>query len=510
MPITEAAGTRLVNLVAAPLMRGTTGFGWILALRQHAARRDDEDGASVLTHEHAYRQFGSNEGGLVKATASLLAAHGYSRELVAEYADATQRAELGNRAKSEFLANMSHEIRTPMTAILGFIDLLYTEGDLSKAPPERIDAIMTIYRNANSLLQLINDILDLSKIETGKLVIDETSVSPTDIVLQVVDLMRMRAEEKAIELDVEAIDPLPATITSDPARLRQILVNLLGNAVKFTHHGTVRLSVQQIDHGGAPQIEFRVGDTGIGIAEDQIAGLFAPFAQADSTITRRYGGTGLGLAISKRLATELGGDLTVSSVLGQGSTFTLRVPARPGILQSQSGEIPTREEGASTSDADASLPQAAPGGSGVLPKLDCRVLLVEDSLDNQRLISLFLRKAGAQVVIAENGRIGCDLVLQGLDSGAPFDVVLMDMQMPVLDGYSASRELRQARVETPIIALTAHAMADDRRKCLSAGCDEYLTKPVDRQQLIAMVARFCAQAPVRLLSATPSKHSPSP
>lgn len=483
MPVTDVAGTTLVNLVAAPLVRGRTYFGWLVGVRKYAARLEKDATGAILKHEHTNREFGSNEGGLVRATASLLAVHGHHWDLIAEYALARERAELGSRAKSEFLANMSHEIRTPMTAILGFIDFLYTEGDLSKAPRERVDAIQTIHRNANALLQIINDILDLSKIETGKLQIEAVSVSPRDIVLQVIDLMQIRAQEKGIELDVEEIDPFPETITSDPARLRQILVNLVGNAVKFTSRGRVTLIVQQVDGPAMPQLEFRVVDTGIGITESQFADLFTPFSQADSSITRRYGGTGLGLTISKRLAYELGGDLTATSVPGEGSTFTLRIPARAGDATSVEGS--TAETGPPVSPGTTTAPGRPPS------KLHGRVLLVEDAVDNQRLVSLILRKAGAEVAIAENGQIGCDRIHEARGAGSPFDVVLMDMQMPVLDGYSATRRLRRAGVETPIIALTAHAMTGDRQACLNAGCTEYLTKPIDRERLLAMVARFC-------------------
>jgi len=485
MPVTDLAGTTFVNLVASPLVRGHTHFGWLVGMRKYAARSEKDATGVFLKHEHTNREFGSNEGGLLRATASLLAVHSHHRLLVAEYALARERAELGSRAKSEFLANMSHEIRTPMNAILGFIDFLYNEGDLSKAPRERVDAIQTIHRNANALLQIINDILDLSKIETGKLQIEAVSVSPRDIVLQVIDLMQMRAQEKGIELDLEEIDPLPETITTDPARLRQILVNLVGNAVKFTSHGRVTLIVQQVDGETMPQLEFRVVDTGIGITESQFAELFTPFSQADSSITRRFGGTGLGLTISKRLAYELGGDLTATSVPGEGSTFTLRIPARAGEATSVEGS--TAETGPPVSLETTTAPASPPS------KVHGRVLLVEDAVDNQRLVSLILRKAGAEVEIAENGQIGCDRIQEARGAGSPFDVVLMDMQMPVLDGYSATRRLRRASVETPIIALTAHAMAGDRQACLDAGCTEYLTKPIDRERLIAMVARFCPQ-----------------
>lgn len=482
LEVKDGAGARVVNLAAARVANAGASFGWILALRRHESRTTHE--TPYARHEHTFREFGSTEGGLLQATASLLASHGRNQRLVEEYAIARERAEAGNRSKSEFLANMSHEIRTPMTAILGYVDLLYSEGDLSQAPAERVDAIMTIRRNADSLLQIINDILDLSKIETGKLEIERTDLSPVEITSQVVQLMQIRAEKKGIGLHMKLGNSLPPAINSDPARLRQILVNLVGNAVKFTDHGEVRVTVQ-LNEGLTPtQLEFRVSDTGIGIADDQTDGLFAPFSQADSSITRRYGGTGLGLAISRRLASSLGGTLSVSSVPGQGSTFTLSIPIVECAEHSEAHQ-------------QSALPEASQVQRSPVPaspsQLNCRVLLVEDSLDNQRLLSLLLRKAGATVVVAENGRIGCDTARQACEDESPFDIILMDMQMPVLDGYSATRELREAGDKTPVVALTAHAMQEDRKKCLDAGCDEYLTKPIQRERLIEMVARFCGQ-----------------
>ncbi len=480
LAVKDIAGANSVNLAAAQVTSDGASFGWILALRRHESRTARE--TPYARHEHTFREFGSTEGGLLQATASLLASHGRSQTLVEEYAIARERAEAGNRSKSEFLANMSHEIRTPMTAILGYIELLYSEGDLSKAPPERLDAITTIRRNAESLLQIINDILDLSKIETGKLEMERSDLSPVEVTSHVVQLMQIRAGEKGVGLHMEVGSPLPLIISSDPARLRQVLVNLVGNAVKFTDHGEVRITLELNEEVTPHQLQFHVSDTGIGIAEEQMDGLFAPFSQADSSITRRYGGTGLGLAISRRLASSLDGTLSMSSVLGQGSTFTLSIP----VIESEENRGTYQQ---SSPPEDAQVPRTSVSANPSL--LNCRVLLVEDSLDNQRLLSLLLRKAGATVVVAENGRLGCDAVRQAHEDGSPFDIVLMDMQMPVLDGYSAARELRELGDKTPIVALTAHAMQEDRRKCLDAGCDEYLTKPIQREGLIAMVARFC-------------------
>ncbi len=383
------------------------------------------------------------------------------------------------RAKSEFLANMSHEIRTPMTAILGFAEILRTEGDLSKAPPERLEAIDTMTRNGEYLLDLINDILDLSQIEAGKLDVERTICSPSQIVFEVLALMRVRADAKNLPLAAEFDGKIPESIQTDPIRLRQILINLVGNAVKFTEVGGIRVVARLFDGDTAEsRMEFEVRDTGIGISEEQMPGLFQPFSQVDSSATRKFGGTGLGLAISKRLVQRLGGDLTVISVPGKGSTFTLTVATGSlegvRLLDNPTQTCPQVEQ-----LDKPSVPRRAP--------LDCRILLAEDGVDNQRLIAFLLKKAGAEVTVAENGQVAIDYVHSTEVEGDRYDLILMDMQMPVLDGYDATRKLRAEGYRGPIIALTAHAMKEDRRRCLEAGCDEYLSKPVDRERLIQMV-----------------------
>ncbi len=394
--------------------------------------------------------------------------------------EARRLAEEASRSKSEFLANMSHEIRTPMTAILGFSETLL-DPDLSEA--ERIDAIRTIRRNGEHLLQIINDILDLSKIEAGKLDVERIPCSPVQIAREVIELMRVRAEGKGIDLDLVFEGPLPERVQSDPTRLRQILVNLLGNAIKFTERGGVRLVVRLAgEDPRRPMLRFDVIDTGIGMNDDQMARLFRPFTQADTSTTRRFGGTGLGLTISKRLAKMLGGDITISSRLGQGSTFTLTIATGPldGVKFVQQPDATDSEE-AREQASDGARPAVAEA------KLDCRILLAEDGRDNQRLISYFLRRAGARVEVVENGRLAVEAALRAEQAGEPFDVILMDMQMPELDGYGATAELRSRGYTRPIIALTANAMEGDREKCLQAGCDDFATKPVDRRKLLAAI-----------------------
>ncbi len=394
---------------------------------------------------------------------------------------AKEEAEAATRAKSEFLANMSHEIRTPMTAILGFTDLV-AEGCTRQCNYGRVrfaEHLDTIRRNGAHLLDLINDILDLSRVESGHMVTERIRFSPSRLITEVRSLMEPRAAAKQLSFDVEYAGPIPETIESDPTRLRQILVNLIGNAIKFTEKGGVRL-VTRLIRKGDPGLQCEVIDTGIGMTPDQTARLFEPFAQADASTTRRYGGTGLGLAISRRLALLLGGDIEVDSRPNEGSTFRVTVATGPldGVRLL---DRPHPES-----------PEAAPTAAGVVAHetLDgCRILLAEDGSDNRRLISHVLRKAGAEVVAVENGQQAVEAALAAVGSPRPFDVILMDMQMPMLDGYGAAALLRRHGYTGPIVALTAHAMSDDREKCLAAGCDDYATKPVNRPALIATIRR---------------------
>ncbi|MHB1036646.1 MAG: PAS domain-containing hybrid sensor histidine kinase/response regulator [Pirellulales bacterium] len=404
--------------------------------------------------------------------------------------DSRLLAEAANRAKSEFLANMSHEIRTPMTAILGYADLLLSEEYIERAPEPHRAAIQTIKRNGEHLLGLINGILDLSKVESGKMEIERVRCSPFALLAEVVSLIHVRAEEKSLPLEVEAVGPLPETVLTDPLRLRQILLNLAGNAIKFTDQGAVRLAVRLLCEGGPPRLCFEVTDTGIGMNEEQVKKLFQPFSQVDSSSTRKFGGMGLGLCISKRLAEALRGDIEVRSQPGKGSSF--RVTIDPGSLDG----IRMIE------NAQETLLDRPPEVTTATPhkiELHGRILLVEDGLDNQRLIGLLLKMAGAEVTVVENGQLAVEAALASLATGERFDVILMDMQMPVMDGCEATRTLRGRGYTGPIIALTAHSMVADRQKCLDAGCDDYVTKPVDRQSLLATVAHWAAPAPARAL-----------
>ncbi len=404
------------------------------------------------------------------------------------------QAKSANAAKSAFLANMSHEIRTPMTAILGFADLLKDSlaqcgGSDCHAGAEELAArqehLKTIQRNGEHLLGLINDMLDLSKIEAGKLHVEHIECSPIQIVEEVLSLMRVRAVEKGLLLEAQYDFPLPQAVLSDPTRLRQVLVNLIGNALKFTPAGRVDVSVRhRAASEGLSSLDFVVRDTGIGMTPEQLERLFQPFSQADASTTRHFGGTGLGLTISKRLAEALGGDIQVESRPGQGSVFTLTISVEaleaPGYVNG-AAEAPVRP--GRQREAEASRPHHLYG----------RVLLAEDGRDNQRLISTILRKAGAEVDVAENGRLAVERVQDAQAAGRPYDIILMDMQMPEMDGYQATLRLRALGVTTPIVALTAHAMAGDRQKCLDSGCTDYASKPIQRTALLTQLAGLLGQ-----------------
>jgi len=391
------------------------------------------------------------------------------------------QAESANRAKSEFLANMSHELRSPLTAILGFSETLLYEGDLRSAPKERVDAINTILSNGEHLLNVINSILDLSKIEAGKLESEQAQFSPFQISEDVVALLRGRADTKGIDLGIDFIGKLPKTILGDPTQLRQMLINVIGNAIKFTERGSVRLNVSlSTETDSNPMLKFDVIHTGIGMTQEQIKTVFNPFCQADTSMTRRFGGTGLGLAITKRLAELHGGTISVTSQPGHGSTFCITIS--PGSLEDVEW---VDKQTNSTPEKKSERPDPPRSDK----PLHARVLLAEDGIDNQKLIAFLLTKAGAEVTIAENGLVAYEKTMEARDAGTPYDVILMDMQMPVLDGYESVRRLRQEGYEGPIVALTAHAMTGDREKCLSCGCNDYATKPISREQLVTVVNR---------------------
>ena len=397
---------------------------------------------------------------------------------------AKEAADQASRSKSEFLANISHEIRTPLTAILGFTKLLMDGPD---GPDERAEYLQIIRASAEHQLLLINDLLDVSKIEAGKLQIHRVACSARTIVDEVLQTLRYRADEKGLALSsLWPAAPLEPIYT-DPSRLHQLLINLVGNAIKFTAAGSVQAVTQTIVAEGRRRLRIDVIDTGMGIAEDKQQVIFAPFVQADSSIAPQYGGTGLGLAISRSIAGLLGGSLSVSSKVGAGSTFTLIIDA----------ERPVTVE----------LSACPPSASGARPAADIsalrgrRILLVEDNPFNRKLIYLTLSKTGAMVEWAENGQAGVEKA-----QAECFDLVLMDMQMPVMDGYTAAARFRELGYRGPIIALTAHALPAEREKCHAAGCTAFVSKPIDLDHLKALVAQFLSSTSIesrRLLSAGP-------
>ncbi len=408
---------------------------------------------------------------LAQHTAALEAAN-------ADLARATRAAEEANRTKSAFLANMSHEIRTPMTAILGFADVLLAPESNEE---ERIDAARTLHRNGQHLLTLVNDILDLSKIEAGRMEVELAPTPLRPIVRDVLDLCSVKAAEKGLLLDVALEGAVPDTVVTDSVRLKQALVNLMMNAIKFTSRGGVCLDIGCDPE--ARQLRFHVTDSGIGLTKEQIARLFRPFTQADVSTTRLYGGTGLGLTITKWIALQLGGDVTLVSAPGKGSTFTLTIGtgALEGVEMVKELTRHARRETSMTTGA-------------ALPSLRGRVLLAEDGPDNQRLVSHLLRKAGATVEVVGHGKLALDAALEARERGEPFDLILMDMQMPFMDGYTATRALRDAGYTGPVIAFTAHAMKGEQDKCFAVGCDAYLSKPISREKLITEVAHYMPRA----------------
>jgi Amt family ammonium transporter len=389
---------------------------------------------------------------------------------------AKDAAEAATRSKSQFLATISHEIRIPMTSILGYADLLL---DPTVNASTRNNYAATIRRSGENLLVLINDILDISKIEAGKMGLEIAPCKVVSLLADVASVMRPRAKMNNISFAVECKGSIPETISTDGARLRQIILNLVGNAVKFTEKGGVRIIVSFLEKGKVfddqAAVQFQVIDTGIGIHEEILKRLFQPFVQGDTKITQRFGGTGLGLAISRHLAQMLGGDLSVESVWEEGSTFTLTVPTGDlegvRLLECPNEVVHETKERV--------WQKSEKGLEGI------EVLLVEDGLDNQRLIQAVLVKAGATVKAVENGRMAVDEA-----RNQTFDVILMDMNMPVMDGYEATSVLRDQGYPGPILALTANAMKEDRERCCLAGCDDYLTKPIDRALLIQAVKQY--------------------
>jgi signal transduction histidine kinase/DNA-binding response OmpR family regulator len=466
------AVTRLEGMIIGPILSLTQTARKITENKEYSARAvkssDDELGTLIECFNGMLSQIQQRDEQLILHRDHL---EELVTERTAQLVAARDRAEESNRAKSNFLANMSHEIRTPMTAILGYADLMLSPVQTMS---DRINSLQVVRRNARHLMDLINDILDISKIEAEKMTVEKIPCDIAQAAVEVASMLRPRALVKQLPLSVEFACAIPSAVLSDPLRLKQVLMNLVGNAIKFTNQGEIRLKVSIEKHENRHRALFAISDTGIGMTSDQQRRLFKAFAQADESMTRKYGGTGLGLVISKRLANIMGGDIAVQSEPGRGTTFLVSIDA----------EIP---EGSvmrtGLTESMLALPETGESADNIV--LRGQILLAEDGLDNQQLLTMHLTMAGADVTLAENGRIAIDRATTGA-----FDLILMDMQMPELDGYSATSELRRLGFTLPIVALTAHAMSDDRAKCIAAGCTDYLTKPIDKELLLRTVASY--------------------
>jgi signal transduction histidine kinase/DNA-binding NarL/FixJ family response regulator len=389
---------------------------------------------------------------------------------------ARDEAVAASLAKSSFLANMSHEIRTPLTSIIGFAELLLQP---QSTPVDVNDALKTIIRNGRHLLEVINDILDLSKIETHQLDVENIVVPLPRLLSDIEALTAGRAQQKSLLFTIEHRLPLPPALRTDPVRLKQILLNFSSNAIKFSNEGEVRLVVS---HDAQTQrLSFEVCDQGIGMNPEQVARLFQPFVQADVSTTRQFGGTGLGLYICKQLADLLGGEISVTSQVGCGSRFGFSLPVG---LQTPAGQMLDVVE-----DFDA-FPRPDFQITAVdVPVLSGRVLLAEDGVDNQRLLAAYLRQAGLEVDIVGNGQLAVDAVLS-----KPYALVLMDIQMPLMDGVTATRLLRERGFTGAIVALTANVMQSDVVRYRQSGCDDVLAKPVDRDRFYSVLRRHVGTA----------------
>jgi len=390
------------------------------------------------------------------------------RRQIQELDKATQYAMRADAVRWRLLTNMGHEFRTPMNAIMGFADLL-NENSLTE--PERARLSKSIYESSTQLTNLIATMLDMSAIESGQLSIIKGTCDLKQLLVTLKANTASAAMMKKIDIDLEIEHTCPAQITTDPKKLEQILFNLVDNAIKFTETGKITIHAKLLENNNPPVLSCAITDTGIGINPDCHESIFDPFSQAEDTLTRNFSGAGLGLAVSRDLARAMGGDVTVESTPGKGSTFTLTI-----------------DPGAYTNQSDTPEDTSSPTPYSILSTQ--KILIVDDAKDNRVLLHHIFKRTGAKVEFAFDGQLAIDAVNTARQSRSPYTLILMDMQMPVLDGYHATVELRKQGISIPIIALTAHALDGDREHCLKAGCDEYLSKPVNKELLFETCVRL--------------------
>ncbi len=493
--------SRLQRLISLPILALTEIANDVAYRKDYSVRAvkyyNDEVGVLIDTFNQMLGQIQKEMTDRMQAEAELRKHRDHLEEMVSERTSelklsnqrlkvSVERANLmakqatqANKAKSEFLANMSHEIRTPMNAILGFGELLRDEP-LSDAQKNYVDTILASGKN---LLQIINDILDFSKIEAGKLSTEKIDFSLIQMLEELESLFRPMCMRKNLDFDVLCCSELPNMMRSDPVRLRQCLVNLLNNAIKFTEQGHVYLNVSMETMNQTPHIRFDIEDTGIGIPRDKQKLVFEAFTQADGSHTRKFGGTGLGLTITRQLVELLGGQISLRSDEGRGTIFTIQMPLG---VDADSQSVTFRHNAIEALQSEFSNP---------LIPIKGNILVAEDARANQALIRIMLQKMGLEVTIVEDGQQAVEKINNGR-----YDLILMDMQMPVMNGYDATRQIKAMGIQIPVIALTAHAMKGDEEKCRQAGCDDYLTKPIDRTKLEKILRNYLC--PVSSTSAT--------